>query len=79
MINNQLMYGFLTTWHRWWFLKSDGNTLSISQSFQFDDQNPTICQMLGRFLLATRTNFKIQIPGSPEIKEHNRKGGIISG
>jgi hypothetical protein len=30
MVNNGLMYGFLTTWRRWWFLRTDGSTLSVS-------------------------------------------------
>jgi hypothetical protein len=69
MVNNGLMYGFLTTWRRWWFLRTDGSTLSVSRAFPHDHRNPTICQLLGRFLLATRVSFKFESPASSEIEE----------
>jgi hypothetical protein len=43
--------------------------LSVSQEFPFDDQNPTICQLLGRILLATCAKFKFERPASSEIDE----------
>jgi hypothetical protein len=43
--------------------------LSVSQEFPFDHQNPTICQLLGRILLATRAKFKFERPASFEIDE----------
>jgi hypothetical protein len=66
MINSGLIYGFLTTWRRWSFLRTNGSTLSVSHEFP---QNPTIFQLFGRFLLATRDNFKLQIPTDTEIKD----------
>jgi hypothetical protein len=73
MVNNRLMYGFLTTWRRWWFLRTDGSTLSVSRAFPFDHQNPTVCQLLGRFLLATRDNFKFKTPTNPKKKQKIQK------
>ncbi|KAG9401039.1 hypothetical protein AC1031_009798 [Aphanomyces cochlioides] len=61
MVENRLKYGFLTTWHLWWFLRTDGRTLWISRSFARDTRDPTVCQVLGRLLLVARNDFDLDM------------------
>jgi hypothetical protein len=63
MVQNGLMYGFLTTWNQWWFMRTNGQTLSISSVFPHDAGNPTVCLVLGRMLLQAMKSFKLEEDG----------------
>jgi hypothetical protein len=63
MAQNGLMYGFLTTWNQWWFMRTNGQTLFISRVFPHDAGNPTVCQVLGRMLLQAMKSFRLEEDG----------------
>ncbi|CAK5134293.1 unnamed protein product, partial [Aphanomyces euteiches] len=76
MVENQLKYGFLTTWNLWWFLRTDGRSLWISRSFARDARDPTVCQVLGRLLLVAMNDFELDVvstlSGATKMKKRKR-------
>ncbi|KAG9398035.1 hypothetical protein AC1031_015062 [Aphanomyces cochlioides] len=72
-VENQLKYGFLTTWHLWWFLRTDGRTLWISRSFACDTRDPTVCQVLGRLLLVARNDFELDVISTVPVETNMKK------